>query len=72
MGDQGAALVHIERDVLRHDINPLRDLWWPEGKELRAHPRFRPFVEKIGLVEYWKKAGWPDICRPAGDSFTCD
>ena len=72
LGDYDAAFDSIEQQVLRHDITALRDLWWRDGAQMRAHPRFRPFVEKIGLVGYWRKSGWPDVCRPAGDSFTCD
>jgi TolB-like protein/DNA-binding winged helix-turn-helix (wHTH) protein len=72
LGDLDAAVDSIERNVLRHDINAMRDLWWRDGADLRAHPRFRPFIERIGLVEYWRAAGWPDVCRPAGESFTCD
>jgi Tfp pilus assembly protein PilF len=72
LGDLDASFDAIEHHVLNHDFTPLRDLWWREARDLRAHPRFHTFVEKIGLVDYWRKSGWPDICRPAGESFTCD
>jgi hypothetical protein len=35
------------------------------------HSRFRQLVEDIGLVDYWRKSGWPEVCQPAGESFTC-
>ena len=44
-------------------------------KVVRQLPRFKEFVSEIGLVDYWKKFGWPnnDICRPVGDDdFVCD
>ena len=30
-------------------------------------------AREIGLVDYWKEFGWPDLCRPVGeDDFECD
>ena len=47
--------------------------WLPVMKEVRQLPRFKEFVREIGLVDYWKKFGWPDPCRPVGDDdFECD
>lgn len=56
----------------RGNYGPLRTLWDIEARELRSHPRFRQLVEEIGLVEFWRKSGWPEVCRPDGDSFACD
>jgi len=56
----------------RGNYGPLRTLWDIEARELRSHPRFRQLVEEIGLVEFWRKSGWPEVCRPVGDSFACD
>jgi hypothetical protein len=40
---------------------------------LRKTERFRTFVRKAGLVEYWRARGWPQFCHPTtGDDFTCD
>jgi len=72
LGDFDAAFDAMEGSLLRGDFTPLRDLWWRDAQKLRAHPRFRPFVERMGLVKYWRKSGWPDVCRSVGDSFTCD
>jgi TolB-like protein len=72
VGDFDGAFVELERSVSSGDFRTLRFLWLRDGQKMRAHPRFRPFVEKIGLVGYWRKSAWPDVCRPAGDSFTCD
>lgn len=38
----------------------------------RQHPRFRRMVVESGLLDYWKKWGWADLCEPDGDSFRCD
>jgi len=42
-------------------------------REVRQTARFKTLVKKIGLVEYWNKFGWPDICHQLnhGD-FKCD
>jgi hypothetical protein len=35
--------------------------------------RFKAYVRKAGLVDYWRARGWPDLCRPMGaDDFVCD
>ena len=37
-----------------------------ERAEVQKLPR------KVGLVDYWKKHGWPDRCRAKGeDDFEC-
>jgi TolB-like protein/Tfp pilus assembly protein PilF len=47
--------------------------WMPFMHEVRQLPRFKEFVREIGLVDYWEKFGWPDICRPLDDGdFVCD
>ncbi|HYK80795.1 MAG TPA: hypothetical protein VEU95_14270, partial [Micropepsaceae bacterium] len=48
-------------------------LWHPSYSLLRQTERFRAFVRKAGLVDYWKARGWPDLCHPTtGDDFLCD
>jgi len=44
----------------------------PDGGILRKHPRFRELVVETGLLEYWRRWGWSDYCKPDGDSFSCD
>jgi TolB-like protein len=46
-------------------------MWEPQFTHLRNHPRFRDLARRMGLVEYWREFGWPDLCRPEGDSFVC-
>ena len=51
----------------------LRGVWLPEYAPLRKTERFKAFVRKAGIVDYWRERGWPDLCRPVGtDDFTCD
>jgi TolB-like protein len=52
-------------------------LWQPEiwSRNARRDPAFQGFAQRIGMVGYWKRYGWPDICAssPAAgvDAFAC-
>jgi TolB-like protein len=52
-------------------------LWQPEAwsRKARQDPAFQGFAKRIGLVDYWKQYGWPDLCKAAPDqgpdAFTC-
>ncbi len=46
--------------------------WFPSRTDFRNSPEFERFVREAGLLEYWQKRGWPDLCRPDGDGFICD
>jgi len=35
-------------------------LWVPEMRPFRRDPRFQPFAERLGLMDYWLKHGPPD------------
>jgi hypothetical protein len=67
----------LSSDSRQSSQSPREDLNGKKGvmKVVRQLPRFKEFVSEIGLVDYWKKFGWPnnDICRPVGDDdFVCD
>ena len=55
----------------------LNYLWAPEAwsRKARQDPSFQGFAKRMGMVDYWKRYGWPDLCKPmptAGlDAFTC-
>jgi adenylate cyclase len=71
-GDPEFAMDAMEKG---NEINAagLFKIWFPVMKEVRQTPRFKEFVRKIGLADYWKEFGWPDLCRPIGDDdFECD
>ena len=71
-GDPEFALNAIERSARYHN-NRLSLIWAPVMKEVRQLPRFKEYVREIGLVDYWKQYGWPDLCHPVGDDdFECD
>jgi adenylate cyclase len=71
-GDPEFAMDTMEKSVRKHALG-LFKIWYPVMKEVRQLPRFKEFVREIGLVDYWNKFGWPDLCRPVGDDdFECD
>jgi TolB-like protein/DNA-binding SARP family transcriptional activator/cytochrome c-type biogenesis protein CcmH/NrfG len=52
--------------------NVARTLWRPNYAPLRKTKRFKAYVRKAGLVNYWRARGWPDLCHPVGaDDFAC-
>jgi TolB-like protein len=49
------------------------DFWLPSYAPLRKTARFKALARNVGLVEYWRAKGWPDLCRPIGtDDFACE
>ena len=45
---------------------------FPFMNEMRTDPRYKAFVDKLGLVDYWRARGWPPYCWPRGDNdFEC-
>ena len=52
-------------------------LWQRESwsRKARQDPSFQGFTKRMGMVDYWKAFGWPDLCKPAPakgpDAFTC-
>ena len=48
-------------------------LWAPSYAPLRRTERFKDFVRKAGMVDFWHARSWPDLCRPTGaNDFACD
>jgi TolB-like protein len=40
---------------------------------VRKTERFKGLMREVGLVDYWKDRGWPDMCHPTtGDDFECN
>lgn len=42
-------------------------IWTPFDKPFREHPDFIRLAEAKGLIEFWRRQGWPDHCRPVGE-----
>jgi TolB-like protein/DNA-binding winged helix-turn-helix (wHTH) protein/tetratricopeptide (TPR) repeat protein len=48
-------------------------LWQPVMRDVRRLPAFKVLVRDLGFVDYWRKHGWADFCRPLReDDFTCE
>jgi TolB-like protein/Flp pilus assembly protein TadD len=69
-------------DLYTHGHSGLSDaflnwLWQPEpwSRKARRDPAFQQFAQRLGMVDYWKRNGWPDLCTPApatgSDAFVC-
>ena len=69
-------------DDFEHSSTGLSDaylnfLWHPDAwsRKARQSPAFQGFAKRIGLVDYWKRNRWPDLCSPTPekgpDAFTC-
>ena len=47
-------------------------IWHPAYTRVRKTERFKTYVRKAGLVDYWRAKGWPEFCHPTGaDDFVC-
>lgn len=45
--------------------------WLPLFDETRELESFKQLVRDSGLVDYWQRHGWPEVCRPDGEDFHC-
>ena len=71
-GDPEFAMDAMEKGI-KIEASGIFLAWFPVMHEVRQTPRFKKFFKKLGLVDYWNKFGWPDLCRPVGDGdFVCD
>ena len=73
-GDPDTALAllrGIPRDLNSGEI--AQTLWRPVFRNMRKLGGFKNLVTDLGLVDYWRRYGWSDFCRPAGErDFACE
>jgi TolB-like protein/Tfp pilus assembly protein PilF len=54
-----------------HRNNLVWHFWRSDMAPFRQDPQFAALVTELGMVDYWREFGWPDVCQPAGDSVIC-
>ena len=47
-------------------------LWMPEYRMLRTDAAFPAFLQRTGILEYWRRSGFPPQCHALADSARCD
>ena len=63
--------MHAFYGLIDRDPNDLEFLFSADAAAVRRDPGFGAFAEKIGLVAYWDRFGWPSACRREGTKITC-
>ncbi len=77
LGEPERSFAEFERSSTGLSDAYLNFLWYPNAwaRKARQSAAFQGFAKRIGLVDYWKKNRWPDLCQPAPDkgpdAFTC-
>jgi TolB-like protein len=77
LGEPARSFSVFERGKSGLSDGYLNWLWAPEpwSRKARQDPSFQGFAKRMGMVDNWKRYGWPDLCKPtpaAGpDAFAC-
>lgn len=71
-GDHELAIDSMEKAFSIINVG-LFQVWQPVIRKVRQTHLFKELLKEIGLVDYWKEYGWPDLCRPLDNgNFECD
>jgi len=72
LGSPHAYDLGIDPDSDIKNAQIIAQVWNNWAVAVRKDPRFKEWVTKIGYLDFWRKNGWPDRCRPTGlDEFEC-
>jgi TolB-like protein/DNA-binding winged helix-turn-helix (wHTH) protein/Flp pilus assembly protein TadD len=47
-------------------------MWTRDLAPMRQDPAFAAYLRRSGILDYWKRHGFPPQCRPRGDGASCD
>jgi TolB-like protein/DNA-binding SARP family transcriptional activator len=73
VGAPERVLEYPETSAEQGNFASVQAAWRPSAAPLRKTERFKALMRKVGLVDYWRARGWPDLCHPIGaDDFACD
>ncbi|MBS0582712.1 MAG: winged helix-turn-helix domain-containing protein [Proteobacteria bacterium] len=65
--------IAILEDVWRKGASSMSSMLWnPELAGHRRHVAFGDYLQRTGIIDYWRVHGWPKRCRPAADTAQCD
>jgi hypothetical protein len=65
-------VMRVWRDDLPVNVVRMTQVWGPAYAPARATPAFKTLMQDMGLVDYWRRYGWSNKCRPVGASdFEC-
>ncbi len=71
MADVDALYGAMEQIVVSQDPFDVELFFSKEGRPLREDPRFANLMTEIGLVDFWRAEGWPDICDEPTSTLVC-
>jgi TolB-like protein len=65
-------VLRVWRDDLPVNVVRMTQVWGPAYGPARSSPSFKTLMQDMGLVDYWRRYGWANKCRPVGASdFEC-
>ncbi len=69
--DQELATLYL-RAALHNNWSALFWAWLPVFDQTRQHQDFNTLLRDSGVIDYWQKNGWPNICQPTENAFSCE
>jgi len=69
--DHQLAILYL-RAALYDNWSALFWAWLPVFDETRPQEEFKTLLRDSGVIDYWQKNGWPEICQPTENSFSCE
>jgi TolB-like protein len=65
-------VLRVWRDDLPVNVVRMTQVWGPAYAPARSSPAFKTLMQDLRLVDYWRRYGWANKCRPVGASdFEC-